>query len=1033
MSRGLRLVACLIIAAGLGRAQISGSLRGVVYDPSGDVIARAAVAVAQSGTGAERKLLTDNNGRFAAPGLPPGSYRVEVSHPGFQSAAREEVELTAGRAVRLDFHLRLGETRETIEVVANVPIVSTSASDWGSSIGKQELDALPLNGRDLFDLAAQEPGATVPTTSKQLMTSGMGIHVSVNGARPNQNSFRMDGIYINDASNSAPASALGGLLGLDGVQEVRLVTSPFSVEYGRAVGAVLTAVSRSGSNEWHGGAFGYFRHSALDAKNYFDSPTAEIPPLRKQQFGGTVGGPIQRNKSFFFVNYEGIRSTFSKTIRPITLTADARKGILPGRDGAAAVPVAPEVKPYLALYPLPNGRDFGDGTGEFIVKSTTREREDYVAEKIDYLFTDALRLSARYTFDDADRSVPDPFEIWTFLNDSRYQFFNTDTQFVQSATAIHNLRAGFSRVRNSDASILPDSIPGSLSFIEGQPLGAIQVTGLTDLGGLMARLRPRRFVVNDYQVSYQGTLMRGAHTFKFGAGYDRVHFNQRADLNAVGYYRFDTVEKFLQAKARSGDLMAPGSTSIRGWRQHQFNAFLQDEARLGSRLNLTLGVRYETYSTPTEVNNRIATLPDPLHDTEVTVGGPLFDNPSKLNFAPRAAIAWDVTGSGRTVIRAGAGIFFDLIGTRELIIAGVRIPPFFTRLFVPNAEFPDLLEAARKAPPPRSLDGLDFRLNQPYVGKYELSVQRQIGADSVVEIGYAGTRGIHLPGQLGNVNPTSPEILADGRLHFPAGNPRLNPAFDIIGQRRTQFNSFYHGLHVSVRRRWAGGFRAQTKYTWSKMIDESSTTVFNDNLVRDQVPTMFDYRRNRGLSDFDIRHVFAANFSYDLPEWNGLSGKIFGGWELHGLFQAQSGPPFSPEVGFDRANINPNGASLGQRPDYTGRPAGEVLLGDPARYFDPEAFLLPDAGFLGALGRNALSGPGLIDLDAALHKEFRLNERHAIRFRFEMFNVANRPNFRLPAGLRLFRSSGRRLASAGRITATTTTSRQIQLAVRWVF
>ncbi len=1022
----------LAAAAGV-LAQITGRLEGTISDPSGNVIVGAHVQITEEATSLGRTVETDTTGRYVVPGLAPGSYRIEVSHPGFRTEVRRHVELAAGRSVRNDLRLEIGKERESVKVVAEVPVLGTSAGDWGGSIDEQALESLPLNGRDLFDLSAQEPSATIPATTKQSMTVGQGIHVSVNGARPNQNSFRIDGAYMNDASNSAPASAAGHLLGLESVQGLRLVTSPFSAEYGRSAGAVLTAVSRSGSNTWHGSAYGYFRDSALDARNYFDPAGEEIPPLHKQQFGGVISGPVRRNKTFFFVNYEGIRQTESRTLRPITITEAARKGILPGPGGGAVVPVAPEVKPYLELYPLPNGRDFGDGTAEYVAENTTDTREDFVSGKLDYLFSDTLRFAARYTFDDAAATAPDPFKIWKLTNSSRYQFIPTSVQYVQSATVIHTFRADFSRVRNTETSIPRPDIPASMSFIRGQPLGAIRVSGLTDLGGVPIRLRPRQYVVNDYQFSYEGMFQHGVHSIRVGAGYDRVQFNQQADLNAAGHYRFNSVEDLLRAKARSGDLMGPGSVTVRGWRQNQYYGFLQDEIQALRRLSITLGVRYEAYSTPGEVNGRIATLRNALHDTATTIGEPLFDNPSAANFAPRAALAWDVTGSGRTVIRAGAGIFFDLIGTRELLIAGVRMPPFFSKLSVARPEFPNLEEAAAGAPPLKSLDGLDYWLCQPYVGQYQFSVEHQIGAGLVVQAGYAGSRGIHLPGQIGNINPPTPEILADGRLHFPKGNPRLNPAFDAMGYRRTQFNSFYNAFQTSLRRRWSSGFRAEAKYAWSKLIDETSTTVFNDNLVTDQLFWMFNYRQNRGRSDYDIRHVFAGNFSYEIPEWHGTTGKILGGWQIHGLVRAQSGPPFGPEVGFDRANLNPKGYSLGQRPDYAGGPAEAVILGDPARYFDPEAFTLPEAGFYGNLGRNVFDGPGLFTLDAGIHKVIWKTERQNLWLRLELFNLANHPNFRLPSGLKLFRRGGHRLSSAGRITATSTTSRQIQLAVKWTF
>jgi hypothetical protein len=1027
--------ACLLWMASVARlpAQTTGALVGTVYDPSGVAVAGAAVRIVQTNTHAERSLATDARGRYLAPGLAPGTYQVEASHAGFRSQLRGPVEVGAGRSARLDFLLELGAAHEKIEVVAEMPLVSSASSDWGGSIEQRKLDSLPLNGRDLYDLSAQEPGATVPTTAYKTLDRGLGIHVSVHGARPNQNSFRMDGIYINDATASAPTSASGRLLGLEGIYELRLVTSPFSAEHGRAAGAVFTAVSRSGSNELHASLYEFLRNSALDAKNYFDFPQEKTPPLRKNQFGGLLSGPLRRDRVFFLANYEGLHETSSRTLRPATLSEEARRGRLPGSGGVSTAPVAPQVIPYLDLYPLPNGRDFGDGTGEFITESVTPAREDYLAGKLDAIVSGKLRGSARYTFDNAETHTPDPFRIWRFVSDSRYQFLHSEAQYVPSASAIHSFRAGFSRIRNSETSPLMRDFPASMSFVRGQPLGAIEVVGLSELGGLRARLAPRRFVVNDFQFNHDGTYVRGAHSLRLGAGYDRVQFNQVADINAAGFYRFDSVADLLAGRPRAGDLMAPGSDSIRGWRQNQFFVFAQEEFRASTRLSWTVGLRFEGYSTPAEVNGKIATLRDPLRDATLRVGGPLFENPSRKNFAPRAALAWDPAGSGHTVVRAGAGIFFDLLGVREVAVAGARMPPFFNRLAPRDPSFPDLLGAARQLVPPNTTDGLDFYLLQPYVLQFQWALERQLDASTFAKIGYAGARGVHLPGQLSNVNPTRPQTLPDGRLFFPADAPRINPAFGKIGMRRTQFNSFYHALLASIERKWRGRFRFQAKYAFSKSIDETSNTIVRDFLNSDRMPMIFNYRQNRGLSDFDLRHSLAANFSCQLPGAPGTAGKILGNWELHGLAQAQTGPPFAPFIGFDRARLNPGSEDPGERPDWTGAPGARVILGEPERYFDPFAFSLPPAGMYGNLGRNTLPGPGLVNLDLALHKILWQTDRHSARLRLEFFNLANHPNFQIPSGQDLFNSDLQRVGSAGRITATTTAARQIQMALKWMF
>ena len=991
--------------------------------------------IVETGTGAERRLGTDERGWYLAPGLAPGWYEIEVSHRGFRDEIRRGVELAAGRTVHMDFSLQLGETRSSVVVSGEAPLVSAAPSDWGGLIDQKKLESLPLNGRDLFDLVSQQPGAAVATTASKKITNGLGIRIPVNGARPNENSFRMDGIYINDATASAPSSATGSLLGLESVQELQLVASPFDAEYGRGGGAPVIAVSKSGSNEWHGDAYEFFRNSALDAKNFFDPAGQGIPPLRKNQFGGLLGGPVWRNKLFFMTNYEGIRLTSGQTLSSVTPTEEARQGVLPG----GTVTVAPQVVPYLKLYPLPNGRGYGDGTGQFIAQGITTLREDYATGKLDVILSSRLRYAARYTFDDAVTFMPDPLEIFSYVNDSHYHFLHTDTQFVQSPNTIHAFRAGFSRVWNRQDDSELASIPAALSFVPGQPLGNLSMTaGLSSIGGLTGDsvdLMPRRFATNDFQLNYTLTHIRGAHTIRLGGSFDRVQFNQLSDRGVRGDYTFSSLTDLLQARPSSATVLLPGADSIRGWRQSIYSAFIQDEFRASERLSVTLGVRYEPYSTPAEVNGKIATIPNFLEAATTTVGGPLFTNPSKTNFAPRASVAFLPFGSGKTVIRAGGGIFYHIIGMQELVVAGVRVPPFYELASLTNPSFPNLLQAAQSASPSKALDMLDYHLQQPYMAQYQFLVQQELGRDTVLQLGYVGSRGVHLLGQVTESNPIVPQILPDGSLFFPANGTRLNPAFGRTRMRTSQFDSSYDSLQTELEHKLRGGFRFQLKYAWGKSLDDSSSDMTNDFLNSDGVPTMFNYSANRGRSDFDIRHTFGGNFSWALPQVRGaVAGRILGGWELHGLVQAQTGPPFNPTIGFDRARATGGGSNdPGERPMHVAAPGTQVILGDPQQWFDPNAFALPPAGMYGNLGRNVFDGPGLVDVDLALHKIFWKTERQSVRLRVEAFNVANHPNFQIPSGLALFNSDLSRVGSAGQITATTTTSRQIQLALKWMF
>jgi hypothetical protein len=1019
--RALIGLAAAVLASPLS-GQITASIQGTVLDPSGAPVPAASLRVVETQTTAERSLESDGQGRYMVPGLPPGVYRIEVLAGGFRPERHEGLELTAGYSARLDFRLEIGESREAIEVRAESPLVSASPADWGGTLRRGELQSLPLNGRDAFDLMLQQPGVTAPANASRVsLAYGVGQRVAVNGARPKQNGFRLDGVQINDATGNVPASAAGRSLGIEGIAEIAVITSPFSAEYGRTAGGVVAAVTKSGTNQLHGSAYEYLRNSALDAKNFFDAPGEKIPPFRRNQFGGLLSGPVRKDRVFFVLNYEALRESQSRTSAVAVPTAGARLGRIPGAGGIVTeIAVAPQVRPYLELYPLPNGRDFGDGTGEYIAANPTSTHEDYGAGKVDAIVSPRVRLSARYTGDGAESLTSDPYALWDFLYTSDYHAIHTDTQFLQSPLSIHNFRLGFSRVHNGDVA---DSsrIPAALSFVPGAQMGTIQVTGLAELGGARARSQPQTQALHDLQGGYQASIIRGAHTLKTGGGFNRLRFDRTTGTLLVGTYAFESLTSFLQARARSGELVLPGANTDLEYRQEVYHLFVQDEIRLSRRLSLSAGARWEPYSALRETGDRAISLAMPIETARIGVSGPVYRNPSRANLAPRAGLAFDPSGSGRTVIRAGAGVFHEVLGSSLFSPARGFGPPNYRRVSVLKPPFPGLLEAAEASQALPSLDVVDFEILQPTVYQWQFQVHRQLTGSTVAEIGYAASRGTHLTGLVGSVNPARPETLADGRLFFPAGAARLNPAFDRVSLTRAQ--------------RMRRGLRFQIRYTWARTIDESSADVFRDYTSTDFVPNMFAYRTNRGLSDYHVAHVFGANWSWVLPSPAAPAARLaFGGWEVHGMFLAQTGSAFNPRTGFDRTRLLASGVTgdLGQRPDLAA-PTAPAIPGGPDRYFDPTAFSLPAAGFFGNLGRNILIGPGLTTVDAALHKAFRIDERHSVQFRMEAFNLANHPNFQLPSALNLFASTGQRVGSAGRITGTTTSSRQLQVSLRWSF
>jgi hypothetical protein len=1028
-SRRLMLAAVLLPVAAY--AQLTGAIEGTVLDPSGRAVAAARMRVVETTTNAERRLATDPQGWYTAAQLVPGHYRLEVTARGFEPAQTEILDLTAGLTLRADIALKIGTARESVRVEAETGKVDTAAGAWGSAIDQRQLDSLPLNGRDVLDLAAQQPGVTAPATATQELDTGLGVHVVINGNRPSENAFRLDGIYINDATGSAPTSAAGNLLGLDTIAELRIVTSPFSAEYGRTDGGVVTAVSKSGTNELHGSAWEYLRNSAMDAKNYFD-PAGKIPALRLNQFGGLLDGPLVRNRLFFLADYEGIRSATNETQILSTPDAQARQGLLPVKGVLTSVPLAPAVVPYLALFPLPNGPDLGNGVGEYIAGQPTSTREDYAVGKVDFIASNRLRFGTRYTFDTSTSTTLDPYRVWTFGSDSHYNLVQTTAQFVQSPQMIHNFRAAFSQIYNG-ANESPPASTADLAFVPGAQLGSLTVVGLSDFGGALEEEEPRHYNVVDVQASYSAEKISGAHSLSFGSSFDRILLGEEENLDGEGDYQFSSLQNFLAGQPSKLIVMVPGTNTLRHWRYNEFAGSIQDNWRAGRRLSIGIGVRYETATTPVERNNKVATLPDPLADSQVTLGGPLWINPSKLNFVPRASIAWDPFGRGHTVVRVGAGMFDDLLGTRELNLSGMFMPPFFERYSIKNAAFPNALTAIAKAGNPApTANTLPYRPSQPYAALYQLFIQHDLGHRTIVEAGYSGSRGIHLVGYVNNVNTTTPHFLSDGQIYFPAGAEPINPAFSTIALHTTNFDSHYNSLSIDGHTALTKGLHVQGKFGWSHSIDDDSVAMHSDSYNAVNVPTVFDYAANRGSSDFDCRLTFAANFTWELPRpQSRAANAVLGGWEMDGLAQAQSGNPFNPTVGFDNAHLLGSG-DQGQRPNLvlTSQP---IITGNPSQYFNPLAFSLPPSGYYGNLGRNVFTGPGLVMVSLALERDFLKAERHALRIRVEGFNVVNHPNFQIPSGIGLFDSTGARLGTAGQITATTTSSRQLQLSARYTF
>jgi hypothetical protein len=994
------------------------TLQGTVNDQTGAALPGANVTAKQQETGRTRAVVSDAHGRYQVIALEPGTYDLTVELSGFQTTLRRGIALSLGETTVVDVMLGVGSA-EQVEVSARAPLVETTSSSVSSLVDEKQIRDLPLNGRDFSQLTLLQPGViSVPTAGKSL-DRGMGTQISVAGARPNQVSYLLDGTDVNDQGNQSPGSAAGGLLGVDTVREFRVLTNTYSAEYGRSGGGVISAITRSGTNKLAGSVFEFLRDDALDAKNYFDSPDRPIPDFRRHQFGVTLGGPVVKDRTFFFASYEGLRQD-----RGLTFV-----NRVPSRATRARADLSPVTRPYVLLYPLPNGAETG-ASGIYSVAANEPTDENYFVVKLDHTISKKDSLSTRYTFDEASVTTPSDLVLFADRNQTRAHFFTVEERHIFGSSLLNSARFAFNRSFGGTVNEDLASVDKSLFFIPDTQFGSLGVTGLTTIGTDTGT--PTFVAVNTFQLMDNVTWTPGRHSVKVGGSWTRWYLNQNRAFDIGGAYTFTSIEDFVAGRASNFEGAFPGTSGDRYWRQNLFALYVQDDVNLTRRLTLNLGLRYEFVTTPTEKYDRVASFRS-VQDQGPTVGNPLFKNPSMRNFAPRVGFAWDVTGDGKTALRGGAGMFYVPITGNFYRAFGDRTPPFFLQASLTNPPFPSVFGRTLDVPTLR-LDLLQWDLENPYALQFNLTAQREVLPQTTVLIGYVGSRGIH---QIRNVeaNQAIATVLADGRLFFPTPNARRNPKFGSVRERRTDGHSWYNGLIAGVSKRFSGGLMLQASYTYGKSIDDGSQSVGSGDFNNTFQPRYADdVRDNRGLSDFDIRHNFVFNYSWEVPlgrEARGLAGAVLKGWQLSGIFTAHSGVPFTPVLAFDRARARPRSGGAGQRPDINPGFNGDVIVGSPGRYFDPAAFVLPEAGFFGNLGRNTLIGPGYASWDAAVFKNFTVRKTK-LQFRAEAFNVLNHPNFGLPATT-VFDSTGRTPANAGEISSTVGTSRQIQLGVKVTF
>jgi hypothetical protein len=1072
------LLVCAILLCVRAGAQVSGGALSGTVTASQLAVPKARVALRNVATGVERAITTGAEGVYTAPNLVPGTYEMTVEAPGFRTEVRTDIAVAVGAKLVINVAMQKGDPKEVFRApIAGAPEDQASSAVSGNVSSSTVRDS-PLNGRDWTQLAALEAGVTGVQTGGVQALRGFGAAISVSGARPDQNNYRLDGISINDYSNGAPGSVLGSNLGVDAVEQFSVLGSNYPAGYGRTSGGVINAVTRSGTNGFHGDVYEFLRNSALDARNFFD---AAIPPFKRNQFGASAGGPIQKERTFAFADYEGLRQSLGVTHVDTVPSLAARQGQL----STGLVEVDKAVARFLdAFYPRPNGPILRPGdTAEYIFADQTVTSENYFTTKIDHTFSARDSFSGTYLRDNSVEVQPDAMDELLSNVVSRRQLVTLHQQHIFSSKFLNAARLGFNRavaieggVSKVNNPLLKDS---SFGFVSGQYVGWVMgVPGLTDFGGGLNPALPntlsnsRNYTWNSFQGADDAVLTHGAHVLQFGVLAERMQDNLLSTLYVDGGFKFGSLPDFLTNRPRNFEGVVPRPIPDVGLRETLFGAYAQDDMRARPGLNLSLGVRYETTTVPSEVNNRLSNL-DHLTDSEPRVGSPFFRNPTRRNFEPRVGLAWSPFRSNKTIVRSGFGIFDVLPLPYEFTLTIPNTAPFVAQIFaenLPPGTFP--VGAYQQFSGSSTVARASYTEPDPkrnYVMQWNVNLERELASGLSATLGYVGSHGVHEPYRQDNFDMVVPTLTSAGYLFPLLGTSKpLNPNFGRISGTLWQASSSYHAMQAVITKSLSRGIQLHGAYTWSKSIDTLSATVADDSFPNGLMnPLFFDQHTSRGLSDFDVRQNFVVNLTWETPAPKTrlrLTRWALSGWQMGGIYKASSGQPFTPILGGD-----PLGTMLDETAEPLNRvhgPGCETLSnpGNPNHYIKADCFNLPVAtpaiasrcvpfigngtlekpqfpgtcaNLRGNLGRNTVIGPGLANLDFSLFKNDRIrsiSESCSVQFRAEFFNVFNRANFASPNDNRIvFDQTGSPISSAGLITSTQTPSRQIQLALKLIW